>query len=107
VLRRSPFFFSSRRRHTRWPRDWSSDVCSSDLAAPAPAGPPAETTSPADAPLAYRVLADETNQSANTVEFHVLTAADPKHDGIDRSEERRVGKECTTRCERPHILQTI
>src|SRR5215510_16127549 len=28
----SIFFFSSRRRHTRWPRDWSSDVCSSDLA---------------------------------------------------------------------------
>src|SRR5690625_1979550 len=27
------FFFSSRRRHTRWPRDWSSDVCSSDLLA--------------------------------------------------------------------------
>src|SRR5690625_5330908 len=25
------FFFSSRRRHTRWPRVWSSDVCSSDL----------------------------------------------------------------------------
>src|SRR5207253_8207986 len=25
------FFFSGRRRHTRWPRDWSSDVCSSDL----------------------------------------------------------------------------
>src|SRR5439155_17334188 len=25
------FFFSSIRRHTRWPRDWSSDVCSSDL----------------------------------------------------------------------------
>src|SRR5437660_4663611 len=25
------FFFSCRRRHTRWPRDWSSDVCSSDL----------------------------------------------------------------------------
>src|SRR5689334_24396512 len=30
---RSPpdFFFSSRRRHTRWNCDWSSDVCSSDL----------------------------------------------------------------------------
>src|SRR5690625_335299 len=28
---RELFFFSSRRRHTRWPRDWSSDVCSSDL----------------------------------------------------------------------------
>src|SRR5439155_18562942 len=25
------FFFSSTRRHTRWPRDWSPDVCSSDL----------------------------------------------------------------------------
>src|SRR5690625_7700563 len=26
------FVFASRRRHTIWPRDWSSDVCSSDLA---------------------------------------------------------------------------
>src|SRR5690606_25204529 len=29
----SYFFFSSRRRHTRFSRDWSSDVCSSDLGA--------------------------------------------------------------------------
>src|SRR5215217_7906367 len=29
------FFFSSRRRHTRYWRDWSSDVCSSDLVASA------------------------------------------------------------------------
>src|SRR5690606_40711413 len=28
------FFFSSRRRHTRFSRDWSSDVCSSDLCRP-------------------------------------------------------------------------
>src|SRR5690625_7659157 len=28
---RVQFICSSRRRHTRWPRDWSSDVCSSDL----------------------------------------------------------------------------
>src|SRR5690606_39869618 len=28
------FFFSSRRRHTRFSRDWSSDVCSSDLDRP-------------------------------------------------------------------------
>src|SRR3712207_9201436 len=33
------FFFSSRRRHTRYGRDWSSDVCSSDLAAAIAAGP--------------------------------------------------------------------
>src|SRR5690606_32455100 len=30
------FFFSSRRRHTRFSRDWSSDVCSSDLITPLP-----------------------------------------------------------------------
>src|SRR5207253_3549083 len=34
------FFFSSRRRHTRWPRDWSSDVCSSDLASSLDQGGP-------------------------------------------------------------------
>src|SRR5690606_41160458 len=38
---RSRFFFSSRRRHTRFSRDWSSDVCSSDLR---------RTPSPATAP---------------------------------------------------------
>src|SRR6266513_4518948 len=32
------FFFSSRRRHTRSKRDWSSDVCSSDLDHPAELG---------------------------------------------------------------------
>src|SRR5690606_39886960 len=30
----SVFFFSSRRRHTSFSRDWSSDVCSSDLFTP-------------------------------------------------------------------------
>src|SRR5712675_2253790 len=33
------FFFSSRRRHTRCSRDWSSDVCSSDLGARSHADP--------------------------------------------------------------------
>src|SRR5690348_17723091 len=31
LTRMAVFFFSSRRRHTRWTGDWSSDVCSSDL----------------------------------------------------------------------------
>src|SRR5690606_40650430 len=31
LMCQSLFFFSSRRRHTRFSRDWSSDVCSSDL----------------------------------------------------------------------------
>src|SRR2546430_13248140 len=34
------FFFSSRRRHTRFDCDWSSDVCSSDLAGPPPVRAP-------------------------------------------------------------------
>src|SRR5207253_4357897 len=42
------FFFSSRRRHTRWPRDWSSDVCSSDLPATGPAKSPAFSLSRID-----------------------------------------------------------
>src|SRR5258706_11642840 len=33
-IREVIFFFSSRRRHTRLVSDWSSDVCSSDLALP-------------------------------------------------------------------------
>src|SRR6478672_12176996 len=38
------FFFSSRRRHTRSDRDWSSDVCSSDLDSDQSSGlPPTET----------------------------------------------------------------
>src|SRR3712207_7027073 len=37
------FFFSSRRRHTRYWRDWSSDVCSSDLPGEGPAVPFAKT----------------------------------------------------------------
>src|SRR5690606_40170744 len=34
------FFFSSRRRHTRFSRDWSSDVCSSDLSSSVASMPP-------------------------------------------------------------------
>src|SRR5206468_10159377 len=69
---RSAFFFSSSRRHTRSDRDWSSDVCSSDLATRAPR--PASTgcpiwTSGMPAPASTRT----------------------------RSEERRVGKECRNR----------
>src|SRR5690606_40424235 len=65
------FFFSSRRRHTRFSRDWSSDVCSSDLSS--------------DDRLGYRT------------EVRVdLAAARPYRDA-GRSEERRVGKECRSR----------
>src|SRR5207245_5750487 len=58
------FFFSSRRRHTRCYRDWSSDVCSSDLGdAGAAELRPAEAAVPASATalvvVIHHALADE------------------------------------------------
>src|SRR3712207_8457306 len=77
------FFFSSRRRHTRYWRDWSSDVCSSDLfgAISAVGGSQNATTS------------HERTNYFNTVPAEELDLA------LDvlRSEERRVGKECRSR----------
>src|SRR2546422_1085536 len=43
------FFFSSRRRHTRCSRDWSSDVCSSDLKSPGKQGQRPQRARNADA----------------------------------------------------------
>src|SRR2546429_2547963 len=40
------FFFSSRRRHTRCSRDWSSDVCSSDLPSPSAQARPTSSGRP-------------------------------------------------------------
>src|SRR5437762_13554559 len=74
------FFFSSRRRHTRYIGDWSSDVCSSDL----PAAPAAGRR---DIPSERRKGRSGTPASA--IRF-----------GGARSEERRVGKECRCLCAR-------
>src|SRR5699024_11822106 len=80
------FFFSSRRRHTRSKRDWSSDVCSSDL-------------------RGFRIIHSATgNLSEHTGQrFSALPAQHEKLPGFRavvirrpyrrRSEERRVGKE--------------
>src|SRR5256886_740502 len=46
-----PFFFSSRRRHTRFDCDWSSDVCSSDLPRPGCRWPRSPPGRPAPRPL--------------------------------------------------------
>src|SRR2546429_5843810 len=47
-VRAGLFFFSSRRRHTRCSRDWSSDVCSSDLIAAAEKAPLRDETTDRD-----------------------------------------------------------
>ncbi len=49
-----------------------------------PTGPVAETVSPKDSPMPYKVLADEVNTQANTVEYHVLVQDQPKHDDVEQ-----------------------
>src|SRR5437762_9022905 len=87
------FFFSSRRRHTRYIGDWSSDVCSSDLFG-----------------LIRRAIAGcvevgilrEILRSAGVfeiveIDLHVPAGLHHVHHAEvieGRSEERRVGKEC-------------
>src|SRR5206468_8211910 len=74
------FFFSSRRRHTRSDRDWSSDVCSSDLIS-----------------LPRPKLRGDTSELGTRQRNTPTTAS---HSCLllgPRSEERRVGKECRSR----------
>src|SRR5690349_22421061 len=77
------FFFSSRRRHTRSLRDWSSDVCSSDLAITVTE----RNVSNWRTRGGYREwCAEQENQLRLAhLQDHL------------RSEERRVGKECRSR----------
>ena len=74
---RDKFFFSSRRRHTRSDRDWSSDVCSADL-------------------LDQGEVADRAVRPSDHEEVREV-----RH-GDRRSEERRVGKECRSRWSPEH-----
>src|SRR5690625_8023614 len=60
------FFFSSRRRHTRWPRDWSSDVCSSDLVSPTGRGP-GVTTGASTRPVGSWPFADHPRLTGDRV----------------------------------------
>src|SRR5699024_433794 len=60
------FFFSSRRRHTRSKRDWSSDVCSSDLSARSPS-PNRSTTCPVSAVVPSRASSAPTKRWVRSV----------------------------------------
>src|SRR3712207_7900274 len=87
------FFFSSRRRHTRYWRDWSSDVCSSDLHFP---GTKIITTMARDKRDHARegdVLVDD--QLRHRHLWEEVGGIFIHHKS--RSEERRVGKECRSR----------
>src|SRR5439155_3372190 len=90
------FFFSSRRRHTRWPRDWSSDVCSSDLLRRMfSAGLFLGTPFTIGYISAYVFNARSAQSAYHTMEVALLSVA--LAGGAMRSEERRVGKECRSR----------
>src|SRR5690606_40539294 len=86
------FFFSSRRRHTRFSRDWSSDVCSSDLNF-------RRTRS------AWRKNGKESRVCLGKIIQAKIKLPEQKRLLIEageksfvvRSEERRVGKECRSR----------
>src|SRR3712207_8468999 len=89
------FFFSSRRRHTRYWRDWSSDVCSSDLARTCPtATRPAR--GPCSSPARRLGGAHSTSSRGVTVPLCGVTAGIASGPS-PRSEERRVGNECRSR----------
>src|SRR2546422_11735742 len=100
------FFFSSRRRHTRCSRDWSSDVCSSDLKF----GEDLRSEDP-EAALAVEDLKSYGLPGMGLGVRLLLAAGDrffvyptklreyqARYRGsFLRSEERRVGKECRSR----------
>src|SRR5260370_32661467 len=91
------FFFSSRRRHTRFKCDWSSDVCSSDL----------ETSREEEIAWFWVNLyliaglgnpGGDYARTRHNVGFMVLEGVAKRwRAGWTRSEERRVGKECRSR----------
>src|SRR3712207_7512653 len=86
------FFFSSRRRHTRYWRDWSSDVCSSDLPNAPVAQAAREETARLHAGDPENLRLWRTFMPACTEEINRI------YRRLDiRSEERRVGKECRSR----------
>src|SRR5207253_6206526 len=92
------FFFSSRRRHTRWPRDWSSDVCSSDLwlCFPYMNDPSLDLRFAENCPVHGRLDTDFLPTHLHkSITSRALTLGGNRQDlTCLRSEERRVGKEC-------------
>src|SRR5699024_11884652 len=77
------FFFSSRRRHTRSKRDWSSDVCSSDL----------DLNGKSIATSYPNILKKFLKEHNLQADIKLISGSVE----ISRSEERRVGKECRSR----------
>src|SRR5699024_11464292 len=87
------FFFSSRRRHTRSKRDWSSDVCSSDLGEGVRAQRGQLFTSGIGLSQQLFRLLIVLFRTAHIERLDLWVLVQCRFDGVLRSEERRVGKE--------------
>src|SRR5690606_41094477 len=92
-------FFSSRRRHTRFSRDWSSDVCSSDLYYRTGGISTyiirlIEALERLDSVNRYTVFHSRKARESLVTRFERAALWTPSHHRIERvrSEERRVGK---------------
>src|SRR2546430_12578946 len=91
------FFFSSRRRHTRFDCDWSSDVCSSDLGGGAGRREVNFFTLPSPGPAAVDVPVAPAVALSDLRSLPQLRLDVPLLEVPRRSEERRVGEECRSR----------
>src|SRR3712207_8769724 len=91
-------FFSSRRRHTRYWRDWSSDVCSSDLGEDL-VEMEADERAQRGLFLAFQYPYAVPGVTVASFLRSAINAIRKARNGgeDDRSEERRVGKECRSR----------
>src|SRR5690606_40796892 len=97
--------FSSRRRHTRFSRDWSSDVCSSDLGADLILQKDGLNTVVQIKRYHqdHRVGVQDVNQVIGAAKYYkadqimIVTTSELTQPATERSEERRVGKECRSR----------
>src|SRR5258705_4615334 len=97
LMRACFFFFASRRRHTRCLSDWSSDVCSSDLIHAAPL----ELSRLVRFVTIHMALLTELTGLRPEIACKEQSPAAPSGGNnltqFQRSEERRVGKECRSR----------
>src|SRR5690606_40386462 len=102
--------FSSGRRHTRFSRDWSSDVCSSDLADEVRALAARTQESTKDIQLRIERLQEGVSRAVQAMHAGSGKARDSveRATGVDqalsdtRSEERRVGEEDRARWSSQH-----
>src|SRR3546814_6605002 len=96
------FFFKQKTAYEMRISDWSSDVCSSDLAARAAAGFMAGARGEAVGnTVGYRIRFENKVSAATRIEVvteGILTRMIQDDPMLDRSEERRVGKECVSTC---------